>query len=449
LAQDLVAAWVHAQGVDHLTIEQAEWCLQQVLPKKVDRKAFSATWIGVLTPRRSATYVFSTTPINVNKAIGNDAVRETMSVTLAGNQVLNTNPDQPGAADAKKSERKQLSASSIATAWEWKGQPIPLQAGRAVPIRVDVTYACRRANPTDAPSAMLFWEAPGMDRRSIAGEMLTLPNGSAGGLQAAYSWKEETQPITVTEQDPTLDFAWATPADIAPRAPAVVRQLTDRIWQLATSPAYLGDCTSRNVSHIYFDDASSIEYLTSTQRKEFTQLLVQHPDLLALANKEQLVRIYRSLRFGAEDESLDLLGLWMHRHANIEPEITAEFFHVNRQSFVELADCITRQLPNQYKLLKERYLETSDGRCVLPAAYTLSYSFAMAANSAAAAMPKGPIQATRESKSNRSGNASIATASSPAAPDALSNDWVKLVEAKLNDKSMVGNLRVNWLLARA
>jgi hypothetical protein len=75
-----------------------------------------------------------------------------------------------------------------------------------------------------------------------------------------------------------------------------------------------------------------------------------------------------------------------------------------------MAIFVTQQYPQQAAALQQGFLQLPDGRCSLPVAYTLAYS----------QLSVGKL-----------------------------NDWIASLDAKLADPTVTGDLRVNWLLARA
>ena len=123
-----------------------------------------------------------------------------------------------------------------------------------------------------------------------------------------------------------------------------------------------------------------------------------------------MLKLYRQLRFGSETAALEMLAGWMQLNTNVGSKIALEFHRDNRQSFEELAICIGRQLPEHAIALERQFLTTFQGDCVLPAAYTLTFSHQY-------------HQGTM-------------------------NQWIAFLDEMLADKS-VGNERINWLLARA
>jgi hypothetical protein len=115
---------------------------------------------------------------------------------------------------------------------------------------------------------------------------------------------------------------------------------------------------------------------------------------------------------GASDRTLDVFGAWAAQQADLTPAISANspFDEDNRRAFRQMAILVTQQQPEQAIRLQQQYLQLPDGRCCLPVAYTLAYSTL--------------------------GSGKLA-------------DWTAQLDARLASQSLTGDLRVNWLLARA
>jgi hypothetical protein len=440
----IIEEWVNARGIDSLSIDEAEWCLRESLPNKTQRKAFSVIWTGLLTAPRAGDYIFSVSPININGALGANAVRQTISVSVAGKSLIQAGPAETTIAKGQPKLPPQSAPPSNEQQWKYKAEPMDLTAGQAVSVRVEMHYQCSEPSYANSPSAILYWEGPGIDRRPVAADFLSVPDQTSNGLLAEYHVTDQRQAVTIKQNNANIEFAWVKPADMAPSNPELVMRLTQRLWTIVTDRIFIGQCASGAVKHPYLEDYSSAEYLSCAQRKQFLQLVQDTPGLLSRVDDQQLLRLYRQFRFGDADRALDTVGHWMQTHADIAPRITDQFYRDNRQVYAELAEQLTRQLPEQYRLLQSRYLEMPDGRCALPVAYTLSYSYRaldqVASMSALEAPPlKKPARRQPGDK----------PPVPPKPPEPPSAGWVKVLTNKIDDKSLSETAHANWLLARA
>jgi hypothetical protein len=102
----------------------------------------------------------------------------------------------------------------------------------------------------------------------------------------------------------------------------------------------------------------------------------------------------------------------MQMHANAEPTFGSyrEFFRANRLPYQLLADGVGLQYTPHQELLEHRYLELPGGGCCLPVAYVLGHAYT----------EQGRIK-----------------------------EWIGKLHARMADKSLAGDQRVGWLLARA
>jgi hypothetical protein len=430
-ATALIEGWLQSHELDSLSISELQFCIKHSLPNNVDRKAFTVTWTGMLTASRTGAYKFSTTPINVNKQFGVDRVRHTLVAAVGDATVLNAVPPTPEELRARMASRINEAGTNETPSpeiveWPFEGDPVQLQAGQAVPIRVDMTYECTQPSPADMPTAILCWEGPGMSRQPVFKEALSSGDGAAPGLRAEYRWQEHGEPRTAVAESSVVDFAWASPASVAPSNPELLARLTERYWGLATDPAYIDKCASGEV-HAFVQDDESTACLSAAQRQAFLELATNNAALLDRLTDGQLLLTYRKLRFGAEEQALDFVGRWMQQHANVAPAITSAFYEQNREVYRQLADHLARQQYGQHAALRDEYLELDGGECALPVAYTTTYALQIVDRLAALALP-GPEADARKS---------------------ASSEWIEQIDETLANTALPSNQRINWLIARA
>jgi hypothetical protein len=429
-ATALVDQWLQSHDLNSLSISELQFCIKHCLPSNAERKAFTVTWTGMLAAPRTGAYKFSTTPVNVNKQFGIDRVRHTLVATVGSAAVLNAVPPTPEELRAQMARRlKDTGASETQSAdiveWPFEGAPVQLQAGQAVPIRVEMSYECTQPNPADMPTAILCWEGPGMSRQPVFKEALSSGDGAAPGLRSEYRWQEHGEPRTAVVESSVVDFAWASPASVAPSNPELLARLSERYWELAIDPAYLEACAAGDVVHAFVQDENSTVGLSAAQRQAFLELATNNAALLDRLTDGQLLLTYRKLRFGAEDQAIDFVGHWMQQRPDLVSAIVDDFFPRNREPYYELATEMALQLPSQLQQLQDSFLEQENGRCVLPVAYVITYgkslldSRAMASVTSATEMPTGM------------------------------SDWIDYLAEKAGETTVPGDARANWLLARA
>lgn len=413
-----VETWLSARDISSLDAEQIAWCISEGLPTRSNVKQFTATWIGTITAPRSGNYEFSTTPINVNRA-GRDFVKHSLIATVGEVEVLHTPQEPPTSSE-------QLPSAPIGRAVaEWKsvGSTVALTANQPTPVRIEMRYEAAQPSIAAPASAIFCWKGPGLERQPVAAKALAGPNGEAGGLHAEYHWSEAGQVQRVDQESTVVDAVWPTPASIAPANPQLIKQLSDRLWSLAMDEEYLERCEAGQEVPVYGRQPGVAGLLSSSRRQEFADLLAARPELLEKMSGQQLLLLYRNVRFGAEEASIDLLGAWMQQHADIQPEIVVNFFERNRRIYWELAQSLAQQ-PSGLDRLRDEYLVMDDERCALPVAYTLTYGYR-----------QHPREAALRTDAR--------IASSP------SQSWLSLLDEKLADDSIVGDARVNWLIAKA
>ena len=358
--------------------------------------SFAVQWVGRLVPPQTGQYTFSISPINVNGTHRDYHVRETMTVSVGGNVVLTATPEN------------------------WVSQSAPVQLTADQPVDLEVNLSVESGTlPNFALHALLFWEGPGIAKSTIPEARLKLPNSDDQGLRATYRWKVNGEELVHVQIDPTIDFAWTSGTVRLGSDSSQPPVDAQAVWQKLMSADYLNSLLNpggKPKLHPFLNAPEmKSETLSSEQRQAFLDELLNRPELLDAMNPEQAVDAYRALRMGAGKTALDVFGRWAARHPNSEAGLPYETFAPgfdldNREKYMELAGCVTQELPQEVARLQQEYLELPDGTCVLPVAYTLAYSY----------LGRGKL-----------------------------NEWIDLLAAKLADPAITGDKRVNWLLARA
>lgn len=404
--------------VDSLNMDEAVSYLHQLVSANTDRREISTTWTGLLKPPYSGVYQFSTTPINVNQ-LGRQPVRHRIVVTLGGKVVLDTESEEDGQ-DESSNTRRKTSASQ----WNWEGKPIELVGGTPIPVKVEMTYSNKAANKFASPSALLFWEGPTLEQQIIA-PVFFAGQGDNKKLRAEYCWPSKDSERVVVQPSDNVEFAWSSAKSVASPRPDLVQELSDRVHQLAMSSTYVDQCITGNRRHAYFYEDLTTDYLSLSNKNQFLDLLLSHTDLLQEISESEIRSVYQRFRFGAEEKALAMLGRWFSLNEDVVPKFTNHFFRDNRQVYWELGSLLSNQLPVHIEKLQKDYLEANNGRCVLPVAYLLSY--AHATNALTQSRPsRGRLHRQNPFE-----------------------EWVEFLDDKLNDRSISGDSRINWLLARA
>lgn len=390
----LVSNWIDAGHLEaehpKISPQDAVWLYRSLAHPHLREGNFSVVWSGNVIAPQSGDYVFSLSPINVNTKYRNYFIQCNWKVIIDGAQVLNATPDR----------------------WTSESNKVSLVANRPVPFRAELNVKASRPVENNL-HAMLFWNGPGIQTSIVPAENWTTPDGSQRGLAAQYHVILEigTGPQTITRIDPAIDFAWTSGRILVPQHDKQREHLVNYFWDQFMSQKYLATCADGKSQHPFlYQPGPMAECLTSSQVRQFLKEVLQRPAMLGPLSARQATALVTAYRFGAEEAVLDTLGKWMQLHSDIGPEITDQFFEKNRFSYRKLTLYLVWQHPDQYRVIQDRFLEMPDGRCCLPAAYTLAYC----------RLVQGRIE-----------------------------EWNDFLETKLKDKTMTGERRVNWLIARA
>ena len=235
------------------------------------------------------------------------------------------------------------------------------------------------------------------------------------GFLATYSWTVNGQPQSLTRTDPLIDFSWTNSSLLLAQDLTSANQSADTLWQAMTASAFINSYANATPVQLHpflgnpFDASCA---LSTARRQAFLDLLMQSPALLDAMDAPHAVAFFQAFRCGTPDKALSVFGTWADRQADLNCVLANDrsFDHDTRLSLATMAIFTTQQLPQQAASLQQAFLQLSDGRCSLPTAYTLAYS-----------------------------NLGSGTF----------NDWMANLDAKLADPTVTGDLRVNWLVARA
>jgi hypothetical protein len=301
--------------------------------------------------------------------------------------------------------------------WKYLGTPVTLTANQPTPIKIEYVHSRIVGGPTDdhtsgneCPSALLYWEGPGISRGIVPSQAISASDGSGNGLLGTFQSSYGGQQVTKTSVDPSIDHVWISGICIVPQHLPQQRAVMDQVWQRYGNQSFVDRCRQQQLPYPLLADEMLVECLNREQRLAVVNWAAEAPDLVNSQSWKVVRQFFMNYRHDAPQEVLDVLGEWMVAHQDIVPDIGADFLVANRVQFRLLADALFVQYPPHAEQLETNYLVTENGQCVLPTAYTLGYGYLMV---------------------NKL------------------EDWIKLLDDRLADDSLAGDRRVNWLIARA
>jgi hypothetical protein len=378
---------------------------------KVIDRSFSVTWVGQISAPQTGDYTFFISPIDVNMGFSSPSVSVSMTVTLAGQPMISASPPSVPAPLPVTSQPAPPPTSN----WVAHSNAVTLTAGTPVNLQVLVTVTAPQKIPAGLLHAVLAWQGPGISRSLVPASAFTQASGTPG-LQATYTWTAGGQQQSLTRVDPMIDFAWTDSSLLLAQDPTSANQLADAMWQAMTSTDFITSYATATPSaklHPFLRDPEQVSCGLSTARRQaFLDLLLQNPALLDAMDAPHAVGFFETFRVGTPDKALDVFGAWAARQPDSPAALATGriFDRDTRSSLAEMAILTTQQLPSQASRLQQEFLQLPDSRCSLPVAYTLTYSY----------LGLGKL-----------------------------SNWIATLDAKLADPTLTGDLRVNWLLARA
>jgi hypothetical protein len=379
----------------------------------IDR-SFSVAWVGQINAPQTGDYTFFISPIDVNMGFSSPSVSVSMTVLVAGQAIITAAPPTPSAPlSLPTSPPVQVAPTSN---WVSRSNAVTLTAGTPVTIQIAFSVNAPQKISMGAIHATLSWQGPGISTSLVPASAFSQAQTGAPGLQATYTWTARGQQQTLTRVDPMIDFSWTNSSLLLAQDPTSANQSADAMWQAMTAAAFISSYanpTPTSRIHPFLREPENASCGLSTARRQaFLDLLTQNPTLLDAMDPGLAVDFFQAFRVGTPDTALNVFGTWAGRQADLACALTADrFFDRNsRVSLAGMAMLTTQQLPAQITRLQQEFLQLPDGRCSLPVAYTLTYSY----------LGLGTL-----------------------------NTWIGTLDAKLADPTVIGDLRVNWLLARA
>jgi len=392
---DMTGRWLETHRDDYLSAENMTRIYRDLDREVGGAYKLEATWTGAVTATAGGNYSFSICPININADMPGEKMFHTVAVWVDGKQVIDSTPEN----------------------WAPDGGSANLEAGKKADIRFEWTLECegKGHNHVFPAVAQLLWKGPGISKSVIPSSVLTPPEGEDNGLQGDFRLiREGKQDVLAQRIDPNLNMVWdRRNLFVSPLRSSAVK-LASGIHTKAMAPAHLSECEldeeDDGTTHEYFKDISTLEMLTSRQRAEFVGEVLTRPGLLRKAAGDRICELYFAARVGALDAALEMLGKWCQAHPNGETILGTRHSPYRHGWYKEINIGIVWQYAPHHEMLEEQYLEMPDGGCNLTAACILAHSYK---------------------------------------DQDRFEQWIEKLETRLADKSLAGDQRVNWLLARA
>jgi PA14 domain len=398
--QVLSAAEQSGQDASKLFQDRLWFLLWRLRYESVCGREFSVTWTGTVTAPFTGAYKFSICPVNPCYQSPNDDryLRQSMRVTIGGKTII----------DAKYDD------------WQSESGPISLTAGQPSAIQVEYVHSRRGAdepvgasapvNGSASPAALLYWEGPGFTKSLVPQNALTAPDGQTKGLLASYRSAVDGLTASQTRIEPRIDHNWAMGHCVVPLFEPQQNALVEQAWQRFQSGEVTADWLQQQPRWLISDLQWVVECLPQERRLDIVDWGLAHPELMSLRPWWSVEQFYVNLRQDSPTGALNVLGRWMQDHADEAPTLSDDYYKTNQVQYCDMAEFTFHHFPPHSEQLEANFLVTKDGRCVLPAAYALAYGY----------LADGRIE-----------------------------EWIKKLEERLSDKSLTGDRRVNWLLARA
>jgi hypothetical protein len=386
--------WLENRDVDSIDdMFHVVWLCDKVSSMGSRTNQFSVRWTGSIQVPRDGDYVFWICPINVNTNHASNWFHQTTEVSIGKKVVLD----------------------STQSGWTVRSARVPLEADRLEPLEVKFSYRLlNQQYMARSPAiAKLMWEGPGISQQVVPAGAFLLPDGTGSGLEAEYRVQMEDKEEISTRTEAAIDHVWQTPEAVLPKYPDLKNRLMARFCELALDPGYLAKWSNPETApgkHAWWMQPRLLQHMDCTQQAECVAELLDRPALLAShPQPASAAEFYWDFRGADLDGALAVLGEWAQLHPDAEPEFVLPF-EENAKPYIALVKGLVWQYRPHFDVLEDDYLELPDGGCCLPVAYIVSEGYL--------------------------------------GEDRIS-EWVEKLDARLDEGSLSGDRRVNWLIARA
>jgi hypothetical protein len=406
--------WVLAGGTADQVPQQDlayNFVRQMFADFKVVDRSFSVSWAGQISVPQTGAYTFSITPIDANMGFSALPVTISTNVMIGGQAIIAASPPSVPQAAASPTQSSPPPTSN----WVSSSNALTLTAGTPVSLQVTVTVNAARKIPAGLLHAVLSWQGPGIATSIVPASAFSQTQTGQPGLQATYTWTAEGQQQSLTRVETMIDAAWSDAALLLAQDPTSANQSSASMWQAMTSADFLASYSGATpvMLHPFLRDPEEVSCgLSTASRQAFLNLLLQNAGLLDAMDAPHAVGFFETFRVGAPDQALAVFGTWAMRNPDSPCALAFDrvFDKATRTSLAQMAIFTTQQLPSQSTQLEQQFLQLQDGRCSLPVAYTLTFSY----------LGQGKL-----------------------------SNWIATLDAKLADTTLTGDQRVNWLIARA
>ena len=392
-----------------LTLQQQVELVGSLSQDQVSRSHMGARWTGSIKAPRNGSYTFYLPP--------GGALKPKYQLWIDDDLVLDSTTQNRAAT--------QLFVS----------KPVSLEKGNPVSIRLEVsdllvlTVSAGRPARYGWLAAGLLWK-PTKDSGSpqlVPSAALIPPEDfeteSSSGLKGEY-FKEKGMSTLVAERlDSSLEFLWSGAPVVPVNKEKYSEVLEHCVGSLMRGNGRIGTASATDRHNFVIDTyLPLLDLLPISTRADLLERLISRKRLLSATSTATMARLIKSTRYLPGDSHLDLLIAWsqLRPQPRFQPgnprvgmkkdlkAIKSGPTEVPFASNWSYFRAMGRHLQGDIETLINEHLERPDGECNLPVAYICAF-----------------------------------------APSSQSRQLIDRLDTKLAEKSLVGDQRVTWLIARS
>lgn len=394
--------WMARNDWQQLDLIELGDLLENIVVAKAPVRA--ARWTGSITAPSTARYTFS----QLRQYRGDPVLK----LKIDNAVVLHSTPTGTGP-DGGSSER-------------FRSQPILLTAGKPVAIEVELVLDDNQLKYLREPDVQfglgLMWEAEGMESQLVPEAVFSPPQGFSGkrgtGLKGEYFSDVKFQNLLHARLDPALDMFWVGVP--VPKHASECQSVRNACLAKAQIAGAIDALKSKELSLFAGNSLWRVAgEMRLPDRREFVRGLARKRNVLEATDEFAMGRLLRTIYFLPEKDHLPLLQAWAE--ARPQPRLRLDPIPGSRSGNYYISNFPRLYAVGQYfqgpywadaERLWEKHLAGGGGECHL----ALAYPTGLAAHDAGEEMRK---------------------------------KYLGRIESALSSKSLSGDARATWLMARA
>jgi len=359
-----VETWLQRNDWRELPVKEQAWLCDALSGlDKIDKRAFSVRWTGLLRVPATGSYTFSQLAI--------PGAEGSFQLWIDDRLILDN-----VAASAKEDDRSAVQKSL-------PGGAVVLTAGTSVSFRLDYVRAPVVPQPgvmrlPGFPAAVLAWQSDVLDRQVVPSGAFSTQEGAPGVTGEYFSDTTFTQQVA-TRIDPNVDFMWDVGLVATEQQPSR-REIVSQVAARIAAPGFLNSLDPAEAKNFIQEQLPVLfGVMSASERVAVLQVVSEQPDLLHFLTFPQMaaaLRWYSTLADSAG--ATDLFVKWgkmaplPRTQLGFSPgRSPGGYLNLNVEPYFRLSRLFLGENVNANIDALSAHIATEDGSCNLTVAYVL------------------------------------------------------------------------------